>query len=157
MGIINTRHRKFYDEYLQTSQGGKDVIECYRKIYPNASENSARVKGSYLLNLVEGKAYIQEHNEKIRIERQNKHIEAVKKESNVNVLKREKAIEMVSNVAKIQYMKIADKESGHSSSDVMAFNGTIERLAKLDGWDDATKLEIKGNFGALPMVEVIID
>ena len=70
------------------------------------------------------------------------------KQSEINqnkavILQREKALEMVSNVAKIQYNKIVAKDSKANSSDVMAFNGTIERLAKFDGWDEAIKNEHK--------------
>jgi hypothetical protein len=54
------------------------------------------------------------------------------------ILEREKAIEMVSNVAKIMYNKIAKE---NKTADVMAFNSTIERLAKMDGWDKPTKQE----------------
>lgn len=54
------------------------------------------------------------------------------------ILEREKAIEMVSNVAKIMYNKIAKE---NKTADVMAFNSTIERLAKMDGWDKSTKIE----------------
>ncbi len=56
------------------------------------------------------------------------------------ILEREKAIEMVSNVAKLMYNQLA-KNGDKKPADVMAFNSTIERLSKMDGWDKPTKQE----------------
>jgi len=47
---------------------------------------------------------------------------------------------MVSNVAKLMYNQLA-KNGDKKPADVMAFNSTVERLAKMDGWDKPTKQE----------------
>jgi len=87
------------------------------------------------------KKYIQDYKEKLRIERDNSVIDAIKKESNTNILQREKAIEMVSNVAKLMYNQLVKSEE-KKPADIMAFNSTVERLAKMDGWDKSTKQDI---------------
>ena len=137
--ITNNKHQIFADDYLLTN----NPVLSYQKIYPKASLHSAQTKSGVLLKKVEISAYIKEKQDKIRIERENSHIDTIKNESKANILQREKALEMVSNVAKIQYNKIVAKDSKANSSDVMAFNGTIERLAKFDGWDEAIKNEHK--------------
>jgi len=62
--------------------------------------------------------------------------------SKSNILDREKALEMQTNVAKLVYNKMA-KSKEPSASDVMAFNNTIERLSKLQGWDAPKQVENK--------------
>lgn len=50
---------------------------------------------------------------------------------------------MVSNVAKIKYNEIAELNKVKKSvptSYIIAFNSTVERLAKMDGWDKPTKI-----------------
>lgn len=56
------------------------------------------------------------------------------------ILSREKALEMQTNVLKLIYNKMA-KSKEPSSSDTLAFNATMDRLAKLEGWDAAKKTE----------------
>jgi phage terminase small subunit len=142
--ITNNKHQIFADEYILTN----DAIKSYQKSYPKAKSESARVESYKLLQNTTISAYIKDKQDKIRLERENSHVEAIKNESKANILQREKALEMVSNVAKIQYNKIVAKDSKANSSDVMAFNGTIERLAKFDGWDEAIKNNLTINKGA---------
>ena len=137
--ITNNKHQIFVDEYILTN----DAIKSYQKAYPKAKDESARVESYRILQLPTISEYVKNKQDKIRLERENNHIETIKNESKANILQREKALEMVSNVAKIQYNKIVAKDSKANSSDVMAFNGTIERLAKFDGWDEAMKNEHK--------------
>lgn len=59
-----------------------------------------------------------------------------------NILDRDKALEMQTNVAKLVYNKMAASKIP-ASADVMAFNNTIERLAKLQGWDAPKQVEQK--------------
>jgi len=134
--ITNNKHKNFADDYLLTNNS----VLSYQKIYPNASLHSAQTKSGVLLKKVEIKEYIKEKQDKIRLERENSVIDAIKKESNINILQREKAIEMVSNVAKLMYNQLA-KNGDKKPADVMAFNSTVERLAKMDGWDKPTKQE----------------
>jgi len=134
--ITNKKHLLFADDYLLTNNS----VLSYQKIYPNASLHSAQTKSGVLLKKVEIKEYIKEKQDKIRLERENSVIDAIKKESNINILQREKAIEMVSNVAKLMYNQLA-KNGDKKPADVMAFNSTVERLAKMDGWDKPTKQE----------------
>jgi phage terminase small subunit len=133
--IPNKKHQIFADEYILTN----DAIVSYQKAYPKAKAESARVESYKILQNPTISKYIKEKQDKIRTERENSAIDAIKKESNTNILQREKAIEMVSNVAKIMYNKIAKE---NKTSDVMAFNSTIERLSKMDGWDKSTKQDI---------------
>ena len=137
--ITNNKHQIFADEYILTN----DAIKSYQKAYPKAKDETARVNSYTLLQITTIAEYVKDKQDKIRNERENSHIETIKNESKANILQREKALEMVSNVAKIQYNKIVAKDSKANSSDVMAFNGTIERLAKFDGWDEAIKNEHK--------------
>ena len=136
--IPNKKHQIFADEFKLTNGLTEDAIRCYQIAYPNTQKESARVKSSKLLQDVTVKKYIQDYKENLRLERENSVINAIKKESSSNVLQREKALEMVSNVAKIMYNKIAKE---NKTADIIAFNSTIERLAKMDGWDKATKIE----------------
>ena len=136
--IPNKKHQIFADEFKLTNGLTEDAIRCYQIAYPNTQKESARVKSSKLLQDVTVKKYIQDYKENLRLERENSVINAIKKESSSNVLQREKALEMVSNVAKIMYNKIAKE---NKTADVMAFNSTIERLSKMDGWDKPTKQE----------------
>jgi phage terminase small subunit len=133
--ITNNKHQIFADEYILTN----DAIKSYQKAYPKAQPESARVKSYNLLQDVTISTYIKDKQDKIRLERENSHIEAIKNESKANILQREKALEMVSNVVKIQYNKIVAKDSKANSSDKMAFYAGIERLSKMDGWDEAIK------------------
>ena len=142
--ITNNKHQIFADEYILTN----DAIKSYQKAYPKSKSESARVKSYNLLQDVTISIYIKDKQDKIRLERENSHVEAIKNESKANILQREKALEMVSNVAKIQYNKIAKKDSKANSSDVLAFNSTIERLSKMDGWDEAIKNNLTINKGA---------
>ena len=132
--ITNKKHLIFADEYIFSN----DAIVSYQKAYPKAKAESARVESYKILQNPTIAKYIKEKQDKIRTERENSAIDAIKKESNTNILQREKAIEMVSNVAKIMYNKIAKE---NKTADVMAFNSTIERLSKMDGWDKPTKQE----------------
>lgn len=139
--ITNKKHLLFADKYKLTNGLTEDAIRCYQIAYPNTQKESARVKSSKLLQDVTIKKYIQDYKENIRIERDNSVIDAIKKESNTNILQREKAIEMVSNVAKLMYNQLVKSEE-KKPSDIMAFNSTVERLAKMDGWDKSTKQDI---------------
>jgi len=134
--IPNKKHQIFADEYVLTS----DAIKAYQKAYPKAKSESARVESYKILQNPTIAKYIKEKQDKIRLERENSVIDAIKKESNINILQREKAIEMVSNVAKLMYNQLA-KNGDKKPADVMAFNSTVERLAKMDGWDKPTKQE----------------
>lgn len=142
--IPNKKHQIFADEYILTS----DAVKSYQKAYPKAKDETARVNSYTLLQITTIAEYVKDKQDKIRNERENSQIDAIKSESKANILQREKALEMVSNVAKIQYNKIVSKDSKANSSDVMAFNGTIERLAKFDGWDEAIKNNLTINKGA---------
>lgn len=135
--INNKKHQIFADEYIITN----DAVKSYQNAYPKAKKESARVESYRILQLPTVAEYIKEKQDKIRLERENSEIEAIKSQAKANILQREKALEMVSNVAKLQYNKII-KDTKPNSSDVTAFNSTIERLAKLDGWDEATKNNI---------------
>lgn len=137
--IANNKHQIFADEYI-ISNG--DAIASYQKAYPKAKSESARVKSYNLLQDVTIAEYIKEKQDKIRNERENTAIEALKSESRANILQREKALEMVSNVAKILYNKIGKNKYNPKTNEVIAFNSTIERLSKMDGWDKAIKTEI---------------
>lgn len=138
--ITNKKHKIFADEYI-LSNG--DAIASYQKAYPKAKAESARVESYKLLQNPTISKFIKEKQDKIRIERENSLINAVKKEVNTNILQREKALEMVSNVAKIKYNEIAELNKVKKSvptSYIIAFNSTVERLAKMDGWDKPTKI-----------------
>jgi hypothetical protein len=137
--IENKKHQIFADEYILTN----DAIKSYQKAYPKAKNETARVNSYNLLHITTIAEYINNKQNIIRNERENSQINALKTESKANILQREKALEMVSNVAKIQYNKIVKQNANTNSSDVMAFNSTIERLAKFDGWDNAIKNEHK--------------
>ena len=134
--ITNKKHLLFADEYILSN----DAIVSYQKAYPKAKSESARVESYKILQNPTIAKYIKEKQDKIRLERENSVIDAIKKESNINILQREKAIEMVSNVAKLMYNQL-DKNGEKKPADVMAFNSTVERLAKMDGWDKPTKQE----------------
>jgi phage terminase small subunit len=134
--ITNKKHLLFADEYILSN----DAIVSYQKAYPKAKSESARVESYKILQNPTIAKYIKEKQDKIRLERENSVIDAIKKESNINILQREKAIEMVSNVAKLMYNQLA-KNGDKKPADVMAFNSTVERLAKMDGWDKPTKQE----------------
>ena len=43
---------------------------------------------------------------------------------------------------KILYNKIGKNKYNPKTNEVIAFNSTIERLSKMDGWDKAIKTEI---------------
>ena len=137
--ITNNKHQIFADEYILTN----DAVKSYQKAYPKAQHESARVKSYNLLQDVTIAQYIKDKQDRIRKERENSQIKALKTETSANILKREKALEMISNVAKIQYNKIVKPDSKANSSDIVAFTGTLERLAKFDGWDEAIKNEHK--------------
>ena len=141
--ITNKKHQIFADEYILNS----DAIVSYQKAYPKAKSESARVESYKILQNPTIAKYIKEKQDKIRLERENSVIDAIKKESNINILQREKAIEMVSNVAKLMYNQLA-KNGDKKPADVMAFNSTVERLAKMDGWDKATKQDVTITKGA---------
>jgi len=134
--ITNNKHQIFADEYILTN----DAIISYQKAYPKAKHESARVESYKILQNPTIAKYVKEKQDKIRTERENSVINAIKKEINTNILQREKAIEMVSNVAKLMYNQLA-KNGDKKPADVMAFNSTVERLAKMDGWDKPTKQE----------------
>jgi phage terminase small subunit len=139
--ITNKKHLLFADKYKLTNGLTEDAIRCYQIAYPKSKTESARVESSKILQKPTIKKYIQDYKEKIRIERDNSVIDVIKKESNTNILQREKAIEMVSNVAKLMYNQLVKSEE-KKPSDIMAFNSTVERLAKMDGWDKSTKQDI---------------
>ena len=134
--LTHKKHLLFADEYILSN----DAIVSYQKAYPKAKSESARVESYKILQNPTIAKYIKEKQDKIRLERENSVIDAIKKESNINILQREKAIEMVSNVAKLMYNQLA-KNGDKKPADVMAFNSTVERLAKMDGWDKPTKQE----------------
>ena len=134
--ITNKKHLLFADEYILSN----DAIVSYQKAYPKAKSESARDESYKILQNPTIAKYIKEKQDKIRLERENSEIDAIKNESNINILQREKAIEMVSNVAKLMYNQL-DKNGEKKPADVMAFNSTVERLAKMDGWDKPTKQE----------------
>lgn len=50
------RHKEFVDEYFFN---GNKAYDAYRKVYPNAKENSARTKSYQLLQTVEKSSYFQ--------------------------------------------------------------------------------------------------
>lgn len=135
--ITNKKHLLFADEYILSN----DAIVSYQKAYPKAKSESARVESYKILQNPTIAKYIKEKQDKIRLERENSVIDAIKKESNINILQREKAIEMVSNVAKLMYNQLVKSEE-KKPADIMAFNSTVERLAKMDGWDKSTKQDI---------------
>lgn len=132
---LNIKHKAFADDFVLSN----DAVLSYQKVYPKCNLHSAQTKSGVLLKNVEIATYIKEKQDKIRIERENSAIDAIKNESNANILQREKAIEMVSNVAKLMYNQLV-KSGDKKPSDVMAFNSTVERLAKMDGWDKPTKI-----------------
>jgi phage terminase small subunit len=142
--IPNKKHQIFADEYILTN----DAIKSYQKAYPKSKSESARVESYKILQNPTISAYIKDKQDKIRLERENSHVEAIKNESKANILQREKALEMVSNVVKIQYNKIVAKDSKANSSDKMAFYAGVERLSKMDGWDEAIKSNLTINKGA---------
>mgnify|MGYP003424578686 FL=1 len=135
--ITNKKHLIFADEYILSN----DAILSYQKAYPKAKSESARVESYKILQNPTIAKYIKDKQDKIRLERENSAIDAIKKESNTNILQREKAIEMVSNVAKLMYNQLVKSEE-KKPADIMAFNSTVERLAKMDGWDKSTKQDI---------------
>ena len=135
--ITNKKHLIFADEYILSN----DAILSYQKAYPKAKSESARVESYKSLQNPTIAKYIKDKQDKIRLERENSAIDAIKKESNTNILQREKAIEMVSNVAKLMYNQLVKSEE-KKPADIMAFNSTVERLAKMDGWDKSTKQDI---------------
>jgi phage terminase small subunit len=142
--ITNKKHQIFADEYILTN----DAVKSYQKAYPKSKSESARVESYKILQNPTISAYIKDKQDKIRLERENSHLEAIKNESKANILQREKALEMVSNVVKIQYNKIVAKDSKANSSDKMAFYAGVERLSKMDGWDEAIKNNLTINKGA---------
>lgn len=135
--ITNKKHLIFADEYILSN----DAILSYQKAYPKAKSESARVESYKILQNPTIAKYIKDKQDKIRLERENSAIDAIKKESNTNILQREKAIEMVSNVVKLMYNQLVKSEE-KKPADIMAFNSTVERLAKMDGWDKSTKQDI---------------
>ncbi len=139
--ITNKKHLLFADEFKLTNGLTEDAIRCYQIAYPNTQKESARVKSSKLLQEVTIKKYIQEYKENIRLERENSAKNELKAKDSTNILQREKAIEMVSNVAKLMYNQLVKSEE-KKPADIMAFNSTVERLAKMDGWDKSTKQDI---------------
>lgn len=150
--ITNKKHQIFADEYILTD----DAITSYQKAYPKSKAESARVESYKVLQKPTVAKYIKEKQDKIRLERESSAIEAIKKESKANILRREEALEMVSNVAKIKYNEITQQSEDNkivSTSDIIAFNNTVERLAKMDGWDKPTKVaetDKDGNNKKLP-------
>ena len=139
--IQNKKHLLFADEFKLTNGLTEDAIRCYQIAYPNTQKESARVKSSKLLQEVTIKKYIQGYKENIRLERENSAKNELKAKDSTNILQREKAIEMVSNVAKLMYNQLVKSEE-KKPADIMAFNSTVERLAKMDGWDKSTKQDI---------------
>ena len=139
--ITHKKHLLFADEFKLTNGLTEDAIRCYQIAYPNTQKESARVKSSKLLQEVTIKKYIQEYKENIRLERENSAKNELKAKDSTNILQREKAIEMVSNVAKLMYNQLVKSEE-KKPADIMAFNSTVERLAKMDGWDKSTKQDI---------------
>lgn len=135
--ITNKKHLIFADEYILSN----DAILSYQKAYPKAKSESARVESYKILQNPTIAKYIKDKQDKIRLERENSAIDAIKKESNTNILQREKAIEMVSNVVKLMYNQLVKSEE-KKPADIMAFNSTVERLSKMDGWDKSTKQDI---------------
>jgi len=135
--IPNKKHQIFADEYILTS----DAIASYQKAYPNASNESARVRGHKLLQKVTLGAYVKGKQLEIQSARQNSLIETVKAKDSTNILTREKVVEMASNVVKITYnnfVKTKDKQDADS------FNKSVAVYAKLEGLDSATKVEHTG-------------
>lgn len=139
--ITNKKHLLFADEFKLTNGLTEDAIRCYQIAYPKSKTESARVESSKILQNPTIKKYIQEYKENIRLERENSAKNELKAKDSTNILQREKAIEMVSNVAKLMYNQLVKSEE-KKPADIMAFNSTVERLAKMDGWDKSTKQDI---------------
>ncbi len=85
--------------------------------------------------------------EAIEIEKAKEYKEAELKAVKSNILDREKALEMQSNVVKLIYNKIV-KSKEPNGTDTLAFNSTIDRLSKMQGWDAAKKVETTLKLGA---------
>ncbi len=141
--ITNKRHLVFADAYKLTDGLTEDAIRCYQLAYPKASKEISRVNSYRLLQNATVVAYVNQFKDKERIEREENVIQTKKQIDSSNILQREKALEMTSNVAKILYNKIAKDKDKPKAQDVLAFNATVERLAKADGWDKPSKSEVK--------------
>jgi thiamine biosynthesis lipoprotein ApbE len=61
------------------------------------------------------------------------------------IIEREKALEMVSNVVKITFNQIAKQKDNPNEKIIGAFNMTMDRLSKMQGFDDAPKKEPETN------------
>lgn len=80
----------------------------------------------------------------------NETIEQEKEAVKSNAIEREKAIEMHSNVLKMIYNKIV-KQKDPNTNDINAFNSTIEKYAKLRGFNAPEKQEV-----SLGVMDIVI-
>lgn len=146
--ITNKKHLLFADEYKLTNGLTEDAIRCYQIAYPNSKQESARVESYKLLQNPTISKYIQTYKENQRVERENNVLNELKKKDSIDILERENGLKMLSNVAKMIYNKIGKEKLEVKSSDILAFNSTIERLAKIDGWEKPIKFsetDVNGN------------
>jgi hypothetical protein len=144
--LVAQKHKIFADEYILTS----DLVKSYKKAYNNSSDNGSRVRGYKLLQNEKIASYIATEQERLRFEREKTMLEAQKNAANINILKREEALTMLTEVARKQHKVIMDKykdEERVNYGELMAFNATIERVAKFEGWDKAAKVALTDEEG----------
>ena len=76
----------------------------------------------------------------IENQKAKEYTEAELKRNNDLILTREKILEMQSNVVKLAYNEVANTK-GKEPSKISAFNYSVERLNKMQGYDAPTKTE----------------
>jgi len=144
---MNNKHKVFADAYKLTKGLTEDLIKSYQVAYPNANKEAARVNGYKLLQKTTIQDYIQEYKEKERIEREKNEIDIKKQLDRHNIINREKGLEMLSNVAKLKYNEIVSNKDSIDNSSTLSFSSIMQTIAKMDGWNAATKSEITGKDG----------
>ena len=84
-------------------------------------------------------AYL-EQRRAINEQKAKEYTEAELKRNNELILTREKILEMQSNVVKLAYNEVANTK-GKEPNKISAFNYSVERLNKMQGYDAPTKSE----------------
>lgn len=138
---INPKHKKFVDEYILTDK----KIESYIKIYPDAKRNSAQAESSKILKLPKVAEYEKSERERIRKEREERQNKAIISAQIGKILKREEGLAILTEIAELGIAKIRKKVEdtgveGVSMYDVQSVNNTIEKIAKIDGWEKPAKI-----------------
>lgn len=136
---LKPEHKIFADEYILTN----NKIESYLKAFPKGKKSSASVEVSRLLKKTNVSEYIRSERERLRLERENSAIETMKTTIAYKILKREEGLAMLTEVAHLTMQKIRRRlDDGEEISmyDAQSLTSTIEKLAKIDGWEKPIKI-----------------